>query len=315
MNRRFCVSLLKCSLIFILVVCLACSAQSNQNPSDLNQRIERQLRTKLQVPPQVQIVVGQRTKSDFPGYDALNVTLSMGDRKQVIECLISTDNKELLRVQKMDLSKDPYAEVMGKIDTNGRPFRGGKDAKVVIVNYDDFQCPYCGRMHQTLVNEIAPAYGDKIKIVYKDFPLYEIHPWANRAAIDSGCLAEQSTAAFWAFADYVHSNGAMIGQRGSQLQEEFTNVDNAAKEQGKRFNVDSAKLDACIKAQKDDRVRASVSEATMLGVEATPTIFINGEKIDGAMPAEELKAIIDQALKESGTQTPATASLPPAAAR
>lgn len=309
-------SLLKYSLLFVLAATVACSAQSNQNSTELNQRIERTMRATLMMPPQVHIEVGPRTKSDFPGYDALTVTLSAGDRKQTVNCLISKDNKELLRVQKMDLSKDPYAGVMSKIDTTGRPFRGGKDAKVVIVNYDDFECPYCARMHQTLTNEIAPAYGDRIKIIYKDFPLYEIHPWANRAAIDSGCLAEQNPAAYWAFADYMHDNGSAIGHRGDPLQSEFANVDKAAAEQGKRFNLDEAKLDACLKAQKDDRVRASVTEATMLGVEATPTIFINGEKIDGALPAEDLKAIIDQALKEAGTQTPATtASVPSAAGR
>jgi protein-disulfide isomerase len=315
MNRRFYVSLLKCSLIFVVAVCLACSAQSNQNSADLNQRIERQMRAKLMMPPQVHIAVGQRTKSDFPGYDALTVTLSVGDHKQVVDCLISKDNRELLRIQKMDLSKDPYADVMSKIDTTGRPFRGGKDAKVVIVNYDDFECPYCARMHQALTHEIASVYGDRIKIVYKDFPLYEIHPWANRAAVDSGCLADQSSDAYWAFADYVHNNGGEIGRRGTPLQDELANVDKAASEQGKRFSLDAAKLDACLKAQKDNRVRASVTEATMLGVEATPTIFINGEKIDGALPTDDLKAIIDQALKEAGTQAPATASLPPAAGR
>ncbi len=303
-------SLLKRSLLFVVAVCLACSAQSSQNSADLNQRIERQVRAHLQLPAQVNIAVGARTHSDFAGYDALTVNLSMGDHKQTIDCLISKDNRELLRLQKMDLSKDPYAEVMKKIDLSGRPFRGGKDAKVVIVNYDDFQCPFCGRMHQTLAHEIAPEYGDRIKIVYKDFPLYEIHPWANRAAIDSGCLAQQNFDAYWAFADYVHQNGAAIGPRGTPLPDELAHVDNTAKEQGKKFNLDAAKLDACLKAQNEDRVRASVAEATQLGVEATPTVIVNGEKIDGAMPAESLKAIIDQALRD--VEAPATASLPAA---
>lgn len=314
MNRRFYVSLLKHSILFVVAVCLACSAQSSQNSADLNQRIERKVRATMQLPAQVNVAVGQRQPSNFAGYDALKVTLSMGERKQTLDCLISKDNKELVRLQKMDLSKDPYAEVMKKIDISGRPFRGGKDAKVVIVNYDDFQCPFCAQMHKTLSHEIAPAYGDRIKIVYKDFPLYEIHPWANRAAIDSGCLAQQNADAYWAFADYVHQNGAAIGSRGTPLPDELAHVDNAAKEQGKNFNVDAAKLDACLKAQNEDRVRASVTEANQLGVEATPTIIINGEKIDGAMPADGLKALIDQALKDTAQQ-PQTASLPSAPGR
>ena len=67
---------------------------------------------------------------------------------------------------------------MKKIDLAGRPVRGNPDAKVTIVNYDDFECPFCSRMHSTLMSEILPQYGDKIKIVYKDYPL-SMHPWAH----------------------------------------------------------------------------------------------------------------------------------------
>ena len=119
---------------------------------------------------------------------------------------MSKDGKTLISMKQMDLTRDPQAETMAKIDLQGRPVRGNKDAKVTVVVYDDFQCPYCSRMHQTL-NDVRRATATGIKVVYKDFPLTEIHPWAERAAIDSECLAKADGSAYWDFAETVHANG------------------------------------------------------------------------------------------------------------
>ena len=93
---------------------------------------------------------------------------------------------------KLDLSKDPFAEIMKKIDVSGRPTRGNSQAKVVAVNYDDFECPFCSRMHQTLFPQLLKEYGDRVVFIYKDFPLAEIHPWATHAAVNANCLAAQN---------------------------------------------------------------------------------------------------------------------------
>jgi protein-disulfide isomerase len=298
------VSFFKGSLLFVLALCLGCAAQTSA--PDLNRRIERQVRAYFQLPASVQVEVGPRKSSEFPNYETVTLTMSQGTRKQTTDFLISKDGKSLIRMTKLDITKDPYAEIMSKIDLAGRPFRGNKDAKVVIVNYDDFQCPFCSRMHQTLVDTVLKGYGDRVKLVYKDFPLYEIHPWASRAAVDSNCLAQQNNDAYWSFADYVHANGAAIsGERGHAVSEQLAAVDKIALEQGQRFKVDAGKLNACIKQQDDSAVRASVAEAGNLGVQATPTIFINGAKIDGALPAEELRATIDRALRDAGEPVPA----------
>ncbi len=311
MPRWLLVSLVKRSLIAVLLLCLGCSAQSTS--SDVNRRIERHLRAYYQLPEQVSITVGTRKPSDFPGYDTLTVILSAGQKKQEQEFLISTDNKTLVRFAKMDLTKDPYAELMKKIDLDGRPWKGNENAKVVIVNYDDFQCPFCSRMHQTFFNNVFKDYAGKIKVVYKDFPLYSIHPWANRAAIDANCLAAQSKDAYWSYADYVHADGREISGEHRPMPEQFDAVDKIARDQGQKFKLNQDKLNACITAQDDSAVRASVKEAEQLGVSATPTMFINGYKLDGAVPAEEIKAAINRALRDAGESAPANvpaASLP-----
>jgi len=283
------------------LLCLGCSAQLNEG--DLSKRIERQVRNYYNVPAGVDIKIGSRQASDFPNYDKITLTFVNGDQKQSHEFLLSKDRKTLVRFTKMDLSKDPYADVMNKIDVAGRPVRGANNAKVTIVNYDDFECPFCSRMHQTLFPEIFKAYGDRVRIIYKDYPLTEIHPWATHAAVNANCLAAQNNDAYWDFADYVHANQKEIGGGdGSDVKKQLANLDRLTLEQGQKHKVDLPKLQACVKAQKDDAVQASVREGNLIGVNATPTLFINGEKMDGAVSPSELRAMLDRALRDAGVQ-------------
>jgi protein-disulfide isomerase len=295
------VFLLRRSILILVLLCLGCSAQLNDR--EVTKRIERQVRSYYNVPAGVEIKVGAKQSSDFPGYDKVTLTFVNGDQKQSHEFLLSKDSKTLVRFTKMDLSKDPYADIMNKIDVVGRPVRGANDAKVTIVNYDDFECPFCSRMHQTLFPEIFKAYGDRVRIIYKDYPLSEIHPWATHAAMNANCLAAQNNDAYWDFADYVHANQREInGGEKSDLKKQLANLDRLTLEQGQRHNIDLSKLQACVKAQKDDAVRASVREGNLVGVNATPTLFINGEKMDGAVSPSELRAMLDRALRDAGVQ-------------
>src|SRR5581483_1527711 len=106
-------------------------------PNDVQQRIERHLRVTYDVPEGVKLTISEPQASDFANYDAL--TISVGDSgKKTYQFLLSKDQKTLIRITKLDLSKDPYAENMRKIDIKGRPVRGNPNAKVVVVSYDDF---------------------------------------------------------------------------------------------------------------------------------------------------------------------------------
>jgi len=137
----------------------------------------------------------------------------------------------------------------------------------------------------------------------------EIHPWAMHAAVDANCLAAQSNEAYWQYADYLHQNQKQIGSEKSH-DAQFAALDALALKQGQQQSVDATKLQACIKAQDETAVKASMHEAETLGVEATPTMFVNGEKIDGALPIEEVRAVLDRALQQAGVAVPAH---PPAA--
>ena len=263
----------------------------------------------------MKVLIGPASPStDFPNYDSVVVTIDGGEKKQDLKFLVSKDHSSMMRMVKFDLSKDPYADTMSKIDVAGRPTRGAKASKVVVVNFDDFECPFCSRMHQELFPEILKEYGDRITFVYKDYPLVEIHPWAVHAAVDANCLAAQNPDAYWDFADYIHANQHEVSNEKTPTAR-YDALDRLTLLQGQKHNIDAVRLQSCIKAQDDSAVKASMKEADAIGVEATPTLFINGEKIDGAVPPSELRAALDRALKDANLPVPdhAAAATAPAA--
>jgi protein-disulfide isomerase len=289
-----------------LLLCLGCSAQPKTSAlaPDVSQRIERQIRVYFNLPPDVDIHLGTPTTSEFSNYELVPVTLSRAGKTQNTQFLLSNDDKTLIRFTKLDLTKDPYAETMKEISLAGRPVRGNPDAKVTIVNFDDFECPFCAHMHRTLMNEILPEYGNKIKIVYKDYPLVQIHPWAQHAANDANCLAAQGASAYWQLADYLHSNQRNISALPQNLPASLAEIDKETINFGTYNGVDLKRLQACIKAQSDAVVKASVAEGEKVGVNATPTVFINGERLEGAQDADTLKAALNRQLLATGVQPP-----------
>jgi protein-disulfide isomerase len=303
MLRRFLVILIRRSLLILLLVCLGCVAQSA--PPDVARKIEHQVRSFYTIPAEVKVIVGAITPStDMPGYDAVSVNIDGGDGKQKdYKFLLSKDRATMLRVTKFDLNKDPFLDVMNKIDVTGRPSRGPRSAKVVAVNFDDFECPFCSRMHQTLFPEIFKEYGDRVTFIYKDDPLSEIHPWAIHAAVDANCLAAQNADAYWDFADYMHANKREVDTEKTPAAR-FDVIDKITILQGQKHNLDALKLQSCVKAQNEDAVRASMKEADDLGVNGTPALFINGQKLDGAVPINEVRAALDAALRDAGQPVP-----------
>ena len=295
-------TLIRRSFLLLLVVCLGCVAQSAS--PELTRKIERQVRSYYNMPAEVHVTVGAPSPStDFPNYDSVIVTVDSGTKKQDLTFLVSKDRSSMMRLTKFDLTKDPLAETMSKINVSGRPTRGAKASKVVLVNFDDLECPFCSRMHQTLFPEILKEYGDRVTIIYKDYPLTEIHPWATHAAVDANCLAAQSGDAYWDFADYIHANQHEVNNEktpGARLEA----LDRITLLQGQKHSLDVVKLQSCIKAQDESAVKASMKEADGIGVEATPTMFINGEKVDGAVPISQVRAALDRALRDANLPVP-----------
>ena len=294
--------------LLALGLAAGCKAQTAP-PADpaLTRRIEVTVRSQFNVPGDVNVALGQRSPSQFAGYDNLPVTLSHGAKAQVVSFLISADSKKLVRMETFDLDKIPALN----IDVAGRPVRGNPDAKVTVINFDDLECPYCARMHQALFPSTIDRYKDKVRFVYKDDPLTELHPWAMHAAVDANCLAAQNSTVYWTYVDYLHAHGDEITGPDRDLPKSFAALDRIAKQEAIVARLDEPKLQACLAKQDDSAVQTSLLEAASLRIESAPAVFVDGERIDGWVPQETLWGVIDRALRAAGVAPPPPAPAAP----
>lgn len=286
----------------------AAGSEARLSP-DMTRRVEVMIRSHSEIPADYVMTVTDRQKSDIPGYDQITLVFaSKTNSSRPVTFLLSSDGKTLAQFNKYDLSKDPK----DKVSAAGRPSRGGpENAPVLIVGFDDLECPFCAKMHAQLFPAIVQRYGDQVHVVYRDFPLSQ-HPWAVHAAVDANCLAATSPAGYWNYVDYVHAHAAEFGGDDHSLAKAQTALDKLATDEGVKQKVNASQLEACIKKQDDTQVKASLKLGEQLGVDATPALFINGERIDGAQPMEYVYRMIDQALVAEG-KTPPPAYQPPAA--
>lgn len=165
------------------------------------------------------------------------------------------------------------------------PSLGSASAPVTIVEFSDFQCPFCLRVAPTL-KQLREAYGDRIRIVWKDFPLTSIHPQAFKAAEAAHCAREQGK--FWEFHDVLFANQQAL-------------LVESLKQYAVDLGLDAAAFNTCLDTSKyNDRVQQHMGIGTGLGVNSTPTTFVNGRRVTGAQPYEVFSAIIEEELQRAG---------------
>lgn len=275
---------------------------------DLSRRVELLIRQRTKMTPDYNIAVGSRKPSDIPGFDQIDVTFTSGEGEasKPVMFFLSKDGKTLAQFSKYDISKDPKT----LISAEGRPGRGGTAAAPVeIVMFDDLECPYCAKMHAQLFPALTDRYGSLVRIVYRDFPLSQ-HPWAMRAAIDTNCVGAQSSAGYWNLVDYIHVHAGDLGGPEHSLPKANEQLDQFARDEAKKDGLKPEPIEVCLKKQDDAEVKASVKMGESLGIEATPVLFINGEKLEGAYPVVDVFRMIDSALVAEG-KTPPPAYVPP----
>jgi protein-disulfide isomerase len=167
------------------------------------------------------------------------------------------------------------------IPTKGFPTLGPANAPITIVEFSDYQCPYCRRWHEEVYERLLAAYPGKIQIVYRNLPLTSIHPDAMAAAEAAMCAGEQD--AYWPYHNKLFSSENLSTQTFLQYAQELS------------LNVDQ--FQSCITDQKyKDAIQADSDFAVNLGVRSTPTFFINGLAVVGAQPLEVFQQLIDKEL-------------------
>jgi protein-disulfide isomerase len=177
-----------------------------------------------------------------------------------------------------------------EVSADDDPVLGRSDAPVTIVEFSDFQCPFCRKFWSDTLPQIKKEYIDtgKAKLVYRDFPL-DFHAGAKPAAEGTECAEDQGK--FWELHDKIFQEQDKQGQGTIQ----FTKAD-VVKWAG-QIGLDMAKFNQCLNAGKyKAEVEKDIADGVAAGVSGTPTLFINGKKVVGAQPFAAFKAIIDQEL-------------------
>ncbi len=247
-------------------------------------------RRKANLPPDIKATLADVGDSKIPGAKKATLELTRGSQTQKVDLIMSPDGRYVVFGEVEDVTSDPFAEIAKKIKTEGEPSEGPADAKVTIVEYSDFQCPYCARAHST-VDQVMKEYKGKVRLVYKNFPL-GFHKFAEPAAIAAECTFEQDPAAFWKLYDYYFEH---------QQQLSPENIKEKTLEAVKGTKVDTAKFDDCFDNKKTlAKVQADQAEGQQVGVTGTPAFIINGRKLSGAQPIDRFKAIIDDELARAG---------------
>lgn len=174
-----------------------------------------------------------------------------------------------------------------EIRTQGAPTKGNEDAPLTIVEFSDFQCPYCARINPTL-EKVKEKYGDQVRFVFRQFPLNNIHPQAQKAAEAALCAFDQDK--FWEMHDAMFAGQSALG------------VD-ALKTKAGELGLDGEEFAACLDSGRHQTtVNADAAEGRQLGVTGTPALFVNGRTVaGGAASFESLSALLDEELERLGT--------------
>ena len=197
---------------------------------------------------------------------------------------VAVDNWIAAKTKKTPVEIYIQKPILPTFDVNvgDAPFKGGSDAKVTVIEFSDFQCPFCSKGAQVLT-ALEKKYGNKIKIAFKHYPL-PFHAQARIAAEASMCANEQDTKLFWKMHDAMFADQSKLDKDNLMAT-------------AKKVGLKEADFKACLDSGKfKTRVDADVAQGAGLGVKSTPTFYVNGNLISGAQPLEVFTEIIDEDL-------------------
>ncbi|HEV3219398.1 MAG TPA: thioredoxin domain-containing protein [Candidatus Acidoferrales bacterium] len=247
----------------------AASPSASSPLAGIRQKIEAYLRHVYAWGPSFKITFGQLKDAPIPGLYQISMDVAMDNQSDSATFYVSKDGRYLMRGELEDMSSDPLVEIQKRINIGDSPSQGPSNAKVVLVEYADFECPSC-RQLDTILRSMLPNFT-QVRLVYKDFPLTDIHPWALTAAEAGRCAYNQNPTAFWRLHDLIFDHQDLISP---------TNVWDKMQDYAAQAGLDSAALRTCmadpgIQAQ----IQKSMTEGEGLHIANTPTVFVNGRRL------------------------------------
>lgn len=252
--------------------------------------IERCVRAAAKLPATATVSIQPFARSAFPDFLKSTVTVGDGVKVQSGDLYVTRDH----RVGILGLVL-PYRQdfVERLINTKNQPSVGPANAPVTIVEYADLECPTCAYFQKFLQSEFLPRYGGKVRVIFKEFPLPS-HPWSTSAAIANECACQLDPSKFLDYRTLIFGDQELI--TASKAREELLNL-------GERAGLDRVRLSTCLDTRASlSRISDCQKEAQILGVSRTPTLFVNGRIVIGALPAQTFYAIVDKALAESANK-------------
>jgi protein-disulfide isomerase len=273
----------------------AAAAPASAGQSPIQKTVEAYLRNLYAFGADTGVKVTAPKDIGIEGLQEVDVEVKVGENQQTGKVYVTKDGKFMFRGELSDLSKDPLAENRAQLQTKDSPSLGPANAPVTLVEFSDFECPVCRSLHDAL-RGLLPNYP-QVRVVFKDYPLEQIHPWARTAAIAGRCAYQQDPAAFWKMYDLIYDNQDIIS-----AETAWGKMMDFAGQSG--LNSDGFK--ACMASpEAGAAVNASRDNGIQLEVGSTPTIFVNGRRIVGADP-RLLEQYIKYELDQRKTQKAAS---------
>ena len=250
----------------------AATGKSASSSSQIPKTIEAYLRNLYAFGPETEVHVGEPQPTPISGLLVCEVKVKVGGNEETGKFYVSPDGKYLFRGELSDLTKDAMAETRATMQLKDAPSMGDPKAPIAVVEYSDFECPVCRSLHDAM-RGLLPNYP-QVKLVFMDFPLEQIHPWARTAALAGRCAYAQNPKAFWTMYDLIYDHQDLIAA--GNAYEKMTDYAGQA-----GLNVDTFKT--CLAGpEAAAAVDASLANGRELDIGSTPTVFVNGRRIVGA---------------------------------
>lgn len=250
---------------------------SSASPANaaLMAKVESYLRVLFGWGPEYKVKLGPVTPSEIPDLMKVPVTINYQGHDENGTVYVTKDAHFMFRGEIRDMSKDPFAEIRSKIKLGDSPSLGPADAKLTIVEFSDFECPHCQEMY-SILKLVEPEFP-QVRFVFKNFPLEQLHPWAMTAALAGRCVYKTGpSSAFLKFQDSVFTNQDAI--TADSAWDQVTQY--AISALGVEGSADA--LHSCMTAPETKAaVDADLAEGKALGVDSTPTFFLNGRPFVG----------------------------------
>lgn len=271
----------------------AAAASSGQLP--IQKTVEAYLRNLYAFGADTAVKVAAPKDIGVEGLQEVDIEVKIGENQQTGKVYVTKDGKYMFRGELSELAKDPLAANRAQLETKDSPSLGPANAPVTLVEFSDFECPVCRSLHDAL-RGLLPNYP-QVRVVFKDYPLEQIHPWARTAALAGRCAYQQAPAAFWKMYDLIYDSQDVISAENA-----WSKMTDFAGQSG--LNADAFK--ACMASpEAGAAVDASRANGVLLEVGSTPTMFINGRRIVGA-DAHTLEQYIKYELDQRKAQKAAS---------